>query len=100
MPDNHDLNKNVKKLRRSISDDHLNAPWRDTALDHWSKDIDPAIMSGGQYVDNEHDLGTTRRENLEILSGNKNPVMAPFMHPTHDVSMNNGDDEYYYGEDK
>ncbi|KEO81077.1 DUF3905 domain-containing protein [Tumebacillus flagellatus] len=86
------------KLRR-VDDNALNAPWRNTPLDNWSKDTDPHILSGDKYVDNDHDLGTTRRENLELLGGNRNPVMAPFMHPQHDASMNNGDDELYYGDE-
>jgi hypothetical protein len=86
-----------RKLR-SVDDNALNAPWRNTPLDNWSKDTDPSILSGDQYVDNDHDLGTTRRENLERLAGQRNPVAAPFMHPTHDTSMNNGDDELYYGD--
>lgn len=80
------------KLReRNVNNDELNAPWRNTPLDNWSKDTDPFIMSGDKYVDNDHDLGTTRRENIELLNGQRNPVMAPFMHPTHDASMRNGD---------
>ena len=80
-----------RTLRHQVDNDDLNAPWRNTPLENWSRDTDPFIMSGGRWVDNEHDLGTTRRENLEILNGNRNPVSAPFMHPTHDTSMRNGD---------
>ncbi|ASS77130.1 hypothetical protein CIG75_05745 [Tumebacillus algifaecis] len=79
--------------RRTIDNDATKAPWRNTALDNWSRDVDPAIMSGDQYVDNDHDLGTTRRENLELQNGTWSPVAAPFMHPTHDASMRNGEDE-------
>ncbi|MGZ4164834.1 MAG: DUF3905 domain-containing protein [Tumebacillaceae bacterium] len=81
------------KLRKPIaSNDALNAPWRNTALDNWSKEVDPFTMSGDKYVDNEHDLGTTRRENMELQNGTASPLMAPFMHPTHDASMNNEDE--------
>jgi hypothetical protein len=79
--------------RRNVNDDSLDAPWRHTALDNWSRDVDPYIMSGDKYVDNDHDLGTTRRENMELQNGERNPVMAPFMHPTHDTSMHNNDDD-------
>ncbi|TCP53721.1 uncharacterized protein DUF3905 [Tumebacillus sp. BK434] len=75
--------------RGTIDDDHDNAPWRNTPLDNWSRDVDPAVMSGDKYVDNDHDLGSTRRENLELKNGTASPVMAPFMHPTHDASMRN-----------
>lgn len=77
------------KKRGAIDDDHDKAPWRNTPLDNWSKDVDPYIMSGDKYVDNDHDLGSTRRENLELMNGTASPVMAPFMHPTHDTSMRN-----------
>jgi hypothetical protein len=88
MPKNGRQNERPSR----VNDDHKDAPWRNTALDNWSKDVDPFIMSGDQYVDNDHDLGTTRRENLELKSGTASRLMAPFMHPTHDVSMRNGDD--------
>ena len=83
----------TNRLRGPKNSDDFNAPWRDTPLDNWSRDIDPAIMSGDQWVDNDHDPGTTRRENLELLNGMRNPVMAPFMHPTHDTSWGNEHDE-------
>jgi hypothetical protein len=82
-----------RKNRQNINDDHPDAPWRNTPLDNWSRDVDPSIMSGDKWVDNDHDLGTTRRENIEIMNGKASPVMAPFMHPTHDVSMRNGDED-------
>lgn len=62
------------------------APWRATPLDNWSRDIDPAIMSGDQWVDNQNDPGTVRRENQRLLSGDVPSPLAPFMHPTHDVT--------------
>lgn len=68
-----------------------NAPWRNTPLDHWSTEIDPFIMSGDQWVDNDHDPGMERYESQKILNGEVSPIMAPFMHPTHDVSMGNND---------
>lgn len=65
------------------------APWRDTPLDHWSRDIDPAIMAGDQWVDNEHDPGSQRRDNRVLMSGTVPSPLAPFMHPTHDVTYGN-----------
>lgn len=65
------------------------APWREMPLDHWSRDIDPSIMSGDQWVDNEHDPGTERRESQQLLSGDVSSPLAPFMHPTHDVTYGN-----------
>lgn len=65
------------------------APWRNTPLDYWNRDIDPAIMAGNQWVDNEDDPGTQRRENQQLLSGNVPSPLALFMHPTHDVTYGN-----------
>lgn len=86
------LRRNERKLHRRVNNDALEAPWRNTPLDNWSKDVDPFVMSGDRWVDNDHDLGTTRRENIELMEGTASPVMAPFMHPTQDVSLRNGDD--------
>jgi hypothetical protein len=66
------------------------APWRDTPLEHWSREIDPAIMSGDQWADNKRDPGSERSENQQILSGDVPSPLAPFMHPMHDVTY--GDD--------
>jgi hypothetical protein len=65
------------------------APWRNTPLDHWSTDIDPAIMSGDQWVDNDRDPGAERRESQALLSGDAD-LLAPFMHPVHDVTYERG----------
>lgn len=63
-----------------------NAPWRQTPLDHWSKDIDPAIMSGDEWVDNDHDPGSERYETRKIATGDYGPNLGLFMHPTLDVT--------------
>jgi Protein of unknown function (DUF3905) len=62
------------------------APWRNTPLDRWSTEIDPSIMSGDRWVDNENDPGSERRENQAIARGDTSMLLAPFMHPTHDVT--------------
>lgn len=72
-----------KKKRREYD------PHPITPLDHWSIDVDPAIMSG-QYWEREEnsplekDIGWEREENQELLKGIP-PAGAMFMHPTHDV---------------
>ncbi|UOF92135.1 DUF3905 domain-containing protein [Fodinisporobacter ferrooxydans] len=62
------------------------APWRNTPLDYWSTDIDPAILSGDQWVDDQRDPGFQRRENQALADGDTSMLMAPFMHPVHDVT--------------
>jgi len=45
----------------------------ETPLDNWSKDVDPAIMAGDEWVDKELELRIP-------------PQMGLFMHPMYDVS--------------
>jgi len=65
-------------------------PWRETPLDHWSTDIDPVLMAGDEWVDNNSDPGTERI--LEQQGGTT--LGAPFMHPTHDVTYMLDDDVF------
>lgn len=67
-------------------------PWRNTPLEHWSTDIDPAIMAGDEWVDNSAraDPGSER-----IAEKQGGTVMsAPFMHPTHDTNYGLEDDVF------
>jgi len=56
-----------------------------TPLDNWSKNIDPAIMAGDEWVDEEDDYGNKSIENKELNEGIFTQS-GIFMHPTHDVS--------------
>ena len=62
---------------------------KDTPLDHWSKETDPAIMAGDEWVDPEEDFGNKSIENKDLRKGIRTQS-GTFMHPVHDVS---------YGED-
>jgi len=63
------------------------APWRDTPLDHWSTDLDPAILSGDQYTE-AGDPGEARAENeSDERNQTEQAMMGRFMHPQHDTSM-------------
>ncbi|MEH7414832.1 DUF3905 domain-containing protein [Neobacillus drentensis] len=55
-------------------------------LENWSKDTDPAIMSGDEWVHPTNDIGWNTSENRELLDSKKKPQAYPFMHPTKDVS--------------
>lgn len=68
------------------------ARWRETPLDYWSVEVNPAVMSGQQWVDNSRDPGSQTDENEEwnpevwrrkILAGEL------FMHPVRDVTYRN-----------
>ncbi|MCL6446426.1 MAG: DUF3905 domain-containing protein [Alicyclobacillus sp.] len=65
-------------------------PWRETPLDHWSTDIDPAIMAGDEWVDEKTDPGTERWREMQggTMHGDR------FMHPTHDTTFGLEDDAF------
>lgn len=56
-------------------------------LENWSKDTDPAIMSGPEWVHPTNDIGWNTTENRELLETKRTPQGSPFMHPTKDVSV-------------
>src|SRR5436305_6140619 len=55
-------------------------------LENWSKDTDPEIMAGDEWVHPTNDIGWNTTENRELLESKKKPQASPFMHPTKDVS--------------
>lgn len=54
-------------------------------LENWSKETDPAVMSGDEWVHPTNDIGWNRTENREMLESKRQPDGRPFMHPTKDV---------------
>jgi hypothetical protein len=58
-------------------------------LENWSKDTDPSIMAGDEWVHPTNDIGWNTAENRELLEEKQKPQAAPFMHPTKDVSQGN-----------
>ncbi len=66
--------------------DSANSP-----LNNWSKDTDPAIMAGDEWVHPTNDIGWNTPANQELLEGGfieegYVPQSGRFMHPTKDVS--------------
>lgn len=59
---------------------------KNSPLENWSKETNPAIMSGDEWVHPTNDIGWNTTENRELLESKKKPHGAPFMHPTKDVS--------------
>lgn len=59
---------------------------KNSPLEKWTNETDPAIMSGDEWVHPTNDIGWNTAENRELLENNKQPQSAPFMHPTKDVS--------------
>ncbi|MDP4085738.1 MAG: DUF3905 domain-containing protein [Bacillota bacterium] len=58
-------------------------------LENWSKETDPEIMSGDEWVHPTNDIGWNSTENRKLLEKKKKPNASPFMHPTKDVSHHN-----------
>ncbi|MDP4161862.1 MAG: DUF3905 domain-containing protein [Bacillota bacterium] len=55
-------------------------------LENWSKETDPSVMTGDQWVHPTNDIGWNTAENTDLLERKKQPNAFPFMHPTKDVS--------------
>ena len=60
-------------------------PPKDSPLENWSKETDPSIMSGSEWVHPTNDIGWNTPENHELLNHLKQPDPELFMHPTLDV---------------
>ena len=53
---------------------------------HWSKETDPSIMSGDQWVHGYKDIGFYTEENQEYFEKGISPQGGIFMHPDKDVA--------------
>lgn len=59
---------------------------KESPLENWSKDTDPAIMAGSEWVHPTNDIGWNTEANKELLEEKKLKQTAQFMHPTINVS--------------
>jgi len=59
---------------------------KNSPLENWSKEIDPAVMAGDEWIHPTNDIGWNTPENKDLLERKKRPNASPFMHPEHDVS--------------
>ncbi|MDQ1911543.1 DUF3905 domain-containing protein [Paenibacillus sp. GD4] len=55
-------------------------------LENWSKETDPSIMSGDDWVHPYKDVGFQTAENKELFEQGIPPQGYPFMHPDKDVA--------------
>ncbi|MGJ7919658.1 DUF3905 domain-containing protein [Neobacillus sp. LXY-4] len=78
----------VNSFGVTIGDSQYSSP--ESPLENWSKETDPEIMSGDEWVHPTNDIGWNTPENRELLESKRKPQSYPFMHPTKDVS--NGKD--------
>jgi len=74
----------VNKYGVTIGDSLYSSP--NSPLENWTKETDPAIMSGGEWVHPTNDIGWNTSENKELLENKRKPQGYPYMHPTKDVS--------------
>lgn len=66
-----------------IGDSHYDSAH--SPLNKWSKETDPEIMAGEEWVHPTNDIGWNSAENRELIE-KKIPGKEPFMHPPIDVS--------------
>lgn len=77
----------VNKHGVVIGDSFYDSP--NSPLNQWSKDTDPFVMAGDEWVHPTNDIGWNSEENSELVESNTPPQGSPFMHPTKDVSRMN-----------
>lgn len=55
-------------------------------LENWSKETDPIVMAGDEWVHPYKDIGFRTAENRDIFEKGRPPQGGIYMHPTHDVA--------------
>lgn len=74
----------VNKYGVTIGDSRYASP--NSPLENWSKETDPRVMAGDEWIHPTNDIGWNSVENRELLEEKRQPQASPFMHPTKDVS--------------
>ncbi|MFC5530379.1 DUF3905 domain-containing protein [Cohnella yongneupensis] len=66
-------------------------------LEQWSRETDPSVMAGEQWVHPYKDIGFRTRENRDLFEKGIAPASSLFMHPVHATSssVEFDDDEYF-----
>ena len=59
---------------------------KESPLENWSDNVDPAVMSGSEWVHPTNDIGWNTPENKELIENKLLPQTNPYMHPTKNVS--------------
>ncbi|WP_166242838.1 DUF3905 domain-containing protein [Paenibacillus turpanensis] len=73
-----------------IGDHDYESP--NSPLNSWSKDTDPAVMAGDEWVHPYKDVGFQTAENRNYFEKGIQPQGGIFMHPTHDVAFEGDND--------
>ncbi|WP_438447763.1 DUF3905 domain-containing protein [Gorillibacterium sp. sgz5001074] len=74
----------VNEYGVTIGDHDYDSP--ESPLNHWSKDTDPSIMAGDQWVHPFKDIGFHTQENRDYFEKGIPPQGGIFMHPDKDVA--------------
>jgi hypothetical protein len=67
-----------------IGDHEYDSP--ESPLNNWSKDMDPSIMAGDEWVHPFKDIGFHTQENRDYFEKGISPQGGIFMHPDKDVA--------------
>jgi hypothetical protein len=70
-----------------IGDSFYDSP--NSPLNNWSKETDPEVMSGDEWVHPTNDIGWNTTENKELIEKSIKPKDGQFQHPTKDTSYGN-----------
>lgn len=62
-----------------IGDSKYNS--KNSPLNNWSDEVDPAIMAGEEWIHPTNDIGWISEENQEVLQNKTDGVEDSFMHP-------------------
>ncbi|WP_274366120.1 DUF3905 domain-containing protein [Paenibacillus thermotolerans] len=78
-----------------IGDHDYDSP--QSPLNNWTKDTDPSVMAGEEWVHPYKDIGFQTEENRDYFERGISPQGGIYMHPTRDVayeaSLENADGE-------
>lgn len=74
----------VNEYGVTIGDHEYDSP--ESPLNHWSKDTDPSIMAGDQWVHPFKDIGFHTQENRDYFEEGIPPKGGITMHPDKDVA--------------
>lgn len=58
---------------------------KNSPLENWTKETEPSIMAGDDWIHPTNDIGWNSAENREFLENKTEPHAGLFMHPTKDV---------------
>lgn len=67
-----------------IGDHDYQSP--NSPLEQWSKDTDPTVMAGDEWVHPYKDVGFRTAENRAYFEEGISPKGGIYMHPTHDTT--------------